>query len=117
VAPVGPGKEGQTALHVALELPGGKREEFSVPYGGLRLIPLADGQIAKAVLRPEKSFDVGEGKGRERTVNLRGGVVGLFFDCRGRRPFTLSEDRATRISKLNQWNEALGIYPAALARS
>jgi uncharacterized protein (TIGR01319 family) len=117
VAPVGPGKEGQTALHVALDLPGGKREEFSVPYGGLRLIPLADGQIAKAVLRPEKSFDVGEGKGRERTVNLRGGVVGLFFDCRGRRPFTLSEDRATRISKLNQWNEALGIYPAALARS
>jgi uncharacterized protein (TIGR01319 family) len=113
VAPVGPGKEGQTALHVALEVPGAKREEFSVPYGGLRLIPLADGQTAKATLRPEKSFDVGEGKGRERTVNLRGGVVGLFFDCRGRRPFALPEDRAARIAKLNQWNEALGIYPMA----
>jgi uncharacterized protein (TIGR01319 family) len=110
VAPVGPGKEGQTALHVALEVPGGKREEFSVPYGGLRLIPLADGQT-------EKTFDVGEGKGRERTVSLRGGVVGLFFDCRGRRPFTLPEDRAARIAKLNQWNEALGIYPMASARS
>jgi hypothetical protein len=56
---------------------------------------------------------VGEGKGRERTVNLRGGVVGLIFDCRGRRPFTIPEDRTRRIAKLAEWNEALQIYPAA----
>jgi hypothetical protein len=112
VAPVGPGKEGQTALKVSLEMPGGKREEISVPYGYIRLVPLADGENAKAILRPEKSFDVGEGKGRERTVNLRGGVVGLIFDCRGRRPFTVPEDRTRRIAKLAEWNEALQIYPA-----
>jgi uncharacterized protein (TIGR01319 family) len=115
VAPVGPGKEGQTMLRVALELPGGKKEEFSVPYGYLKLVPLADGERAKATLRPEKSFDVGEGKGRERTVTLRGGVVGLIFDCRGRRPFGLSEDRTRRIAKLAEWNQALDIYPASKA--
>ena len=114
VAPVGPGKEGQTALKVSLELPGGKKEELSIPYGSLKLVPLADGQFAKAVLRPEKGFDVGEGKGKERTVNLRGGVVGVIFDCRGRRPFTLPEDRARRIAKLNEWNDALAAYPAVV---
>ena len=111
VAPTGPGKDGATALRVALEMPGGKREEFSIPYGYLRLVPLPLGETAKATLRPEKTFDVGEGKGKERVVDLKGGVVGLIFDCRGRQPFKLPDDRAARIAKLNQWNEALGIYP------
>jgi uncharacterized protein (TIGR01319 family) len=114
VAPVGPGKLGVTSLKVSLEMPGGKHEEFSMPYGSLRLVPLADGQFVKATLRPEKGFDVGDGKGKERTVTLRGGVVGLVFDCRGRQPFGLPEDRAGRIAKLNEWNEALGVYPAAV---
>ena len=111
VAPVGPGKDGVTALRVTLELPGGKREEFSLPYGYLKLVPLDLGETAKATLRPEKGFDVGEGKGRERVVTLKGGVVGLIFDCRGRQPFALPADKAGRIAKLNQWNEALSIYP------
>jgi hypothetical protein len=81
----------------------------------MRLVPLADGQTAKAVLRPEKGFDVGAGKGKEREVTLRGGVVGLVFDCRGRHPFPLPSDRAKLISKLIEWNEALGIYPAFAA--
>jgi uncharacterized protein (TIGR01319 family) len=115
VAPVGVGKEGQTVLRVILERAGGKKEEFAVPFGYLRLVPLADGERVDAVLKPEKSFDVGEGKGRERKVSLRGGVVGLIFDCRGRRPFVLPEDRARRIAKLTEWNEALGIYPSAAA--
>ena len=111
VAPVGPGRDGVTALSVTLEMPGGKREELSVPYGYLRLIPLELGETAKATLHPEKGLDVGEGKGRERVVTLKGGVVGLMFDARGRQPFRLPEDRAARIAKLNQWNEALSIYP------
>jgi hypothetical protein len=40
--------------------------------------------------------------------------VGLVFDCRGRQPFGLPEDRARRIAKLNEWNDALGIYPAVV---
>jgi len=115
VAPVGPGKEGQPMLRVALEMPGGTKEELTIPYGSIRLVPLADGAHAKATLRPEKTFDVGEGKGRERTVTLRGGVVGLIFDGRGRRPFGLPEDRARRIAKLAEWNQALDIYPASTA--
>ncbi len=111
VAPVGPGKDGVTALSVTLEMPGGKHEEFSLPYGYLRLVPLGLGETAKATLRPEKGLDVGEGKGKERVATLKGGVVGLIFDTRGRQPFRLPEDRVARIAKLTQWNEALSIYP------
>ncbi len=110
------GKEGAPALRVTLELPGGLREEFALAYGSLRLVPLDLGETAKATLRPEKGFDVGEGKGKERVVTLKGGVVGLVFDCRGRQPFRIPEDRAARIAKLNQWNEALRIYPTRDAR-
>ena len=33
----------------------------------------------------------------------------------GRQPFRLPEARPARIAKLNQWNEALGIYPPRAA--
>jgi len=101
-------------LRASLEFADGRREEVTVSHGQLKLIPLPDGDSVNAVLRPERSFDVGAGKGRERTATLRGGVVGLMIDGRGRRPFALPEDRARRIAKLNEWNDALGIYPAAV---
>jgi hypothetical protein len=44
-------------------------------------------------------------------VTLKGGVVGLIFDGRGRQPFRLPEERGARIAKLNEWNKALDIYP------
>jgi len=52
-------------------------------------------------------------------VTLRGGVVGVIFDLRGRHPFLLPTERQKLISKLNEWNDALGIYPgqAVAARS
>ena len=68
----------------------------------------------KAVLNPERGLDVGAGKGREREVVLKGGVVGVIFDCRGRQPFALPADRERRISKLAEWNEALDAYPVAV---
>jgi hypothetical protein len=43
--------------------------------------------------------------------SIRGGVVGLVVDTRGRRPFALPEDPATRIARLKQWNQALDLYP------
>jgi uncharacterized protein (TIGR01319 family) len=115
IAPVGRGKEGQPMLRATLELPGGSREEIAIPYGAMRLVPLGEGETAKAVLRPERQFDVGAGRGREREVTLKGGVVGLIFDCRGRRPFGLPTARPRLIAKLNEWNETLGVYPSTTA--
>jgi uncharacterized protein (TIGR01319 family) len=113
VAPVGPGKDGVTSLHATLEYKDGRKEELSIPYGYLRLVPVPEGDTIQAVLKPERGLDVGAGKGRERTVTLKGGVVGVILDCRGRQPFGLPEDRSKRLAKLAAWNEALSIYPAA----
>jgi hypothetical protein len=63
-----------------------------------------------AELKPAKGQDLGAGKGQEIKTTLRGGVVGLIFDGRGRRPFNLPEDQETRVSKLHEWSEATGEY-------
>jgi uncharacterized protein (TIGR01319 family) len=110
VAPVGTLKEGQDALRVRLQLPGGKSEDFVQKFGQLRLIPLADGQTAKATLSPMKKLNVGAGPGVSMDAELHGGVVGLIIDTRGR-PIAFPEDDTTRIAKLREWNAALDVYP------
>jgi hypothetical protein len=54
---------------------------------------------------------MGSGKGRAATRKVKGGVVGLILDGRGRRPFSVPTDAKERIQKLNEWHRALGLYP------
>ena len=114
VAPFGKGKDGQPCLTAKLQLPGGPRE-VSVAYGSILRVPLGVGEEAPAELQPAGSFDLGAGKGKPVRRTLKGGVNGLIFDCRGRRPFAMPEDAATRIRKLSEWAEALEVYPQELA--
>jgi hypothetical protein len=72
--------------------------------------PLAVDEKVKAVIKPAKNLDVGNGPGIEWIGELEGGVVGLIFDGRGR-PFVLPEEDSLRIEKLQEWSNALGIYP------
>ena len=118
IAPVGTGKEGETAVTVK-----GQGIELSVPFGRIVVQPLPDVEnIPEIVVEPTKNFDVGGGKGkavtvrrfetskgqRNQTTNLIGGTVGLIVDARGR-PFNLPQDNATRIAKLREWLQAMGL--------
>jgi hypothetical protein len=111
IAPVGPGKEGQPCLTVTLNHPLNGVDRREVKFGEVVLLELAAGHEAPVTLEPARHFDVGAGKGKTRTVEAVGGVVGLIIDCRGRRPFELPADTATRVGKLNEWNRTLGVYP------
>jgi len=109
IAPWGPGKAGETMLEAKLTH-GGKTEKHVLKRGDLLLVPLGLGESAEAVLEPGKNLDLGQGKGKAVEATLHGGVVGLVFDARGRRPFQLPEDAAQRVAVLQRWNDALNIY-------
>ncbi|MFA4985750.1 MAG: glutamate mutase L, partial [Candidatus Brocadiia bacterium] len=111
IAPVGPGKEGDEVMECRISIPGKPEERIKCLYGDIRLIPLGVGEKATIEVIPGRKFDVGAGKGKPVTREAAGGVVGLIFDTRGRRPFELTTDPKKRVAKLTAWNNALGIYP------
>jgi len=111
VAPVGQTKEGQPCFKARIRFPDGREESFDVTFGSLMRIPLDVGDEAEAVLSPAGGFDLGSGRGKERKARLKGGVAGLLLDGRGRRPFVLPVDGATRVRKLKEWAGALDLYP------
>ncbi|MEP6754450.1 MAG: glutamate mutase L [Chthonomonadales bacterium] len=128
VSPVGTGKEGEPCVDITFQ---GKTETINV--GQIKVYPLGmvggtadqhgdttemkDGivqlasntpETAEIQINPTKNFDVGEGKGRSRTVKVSGGVVGLIIDARGR-PLQIPTDEAVRITKLKEWFAAMSI--------
>jgi uncharacterized protein (TIGR01319 family) len=110
IAPAGPAKEGRRVLSGTI---GG--QAFELNYGELKVLKMGVGQKARALLKPEKGLDVGAGKGQPLEREVYGGVVGIILDGRGRRPFQLPSDKATRIQKLLAWNRALDMYPEPVA--
>jgi hypothetical protein len=114
IAPVGKTKDGNPCVKVKIDGP--EPVEASVVFGDMKLLPLPqDGEARVTVTAtPERGFDIGEGKGRAVTREVRGGIVGLVVDARGRRPFALPKDASQRIAKLKSWEKALDIYPREL---
>jgi len=110
LAPVGGGRAGQSCVTVTLSGAGAPVTR-AVPFGEIVLLPLpADGDVTLSAT-PDRGFDLGAGKGKPIEAALRGGVVGLIVDTRGRRPFTLPHGRDERIARLRAWNLALDAYP------
>jgi hypothetical protein len=105
VAPVGTARQGDMILKVRIEYEEGGALDVEVPFGSLEVLPLPPGQEAVLKLSPTRRhrFDVGlggPGKGGRRRV--RGGLVGLIIDARGR-PLRLPRDPEERQSQVQQW--------------
>jgi uncharacterized protein (TIGR01319 family) len=111
IAPVGAGKEGQPCLTITINHPLNGVDKREVKFGEMLIMKLDAGHEAPVTIEPAKNFDAGAGRGKTRTLEAVGGVVGLIIDCRGRRPFALPTETANRIRKLTEWNKALGVYP------
>lgn len=110
IAPVGNDTWGKPCVTVEVARENGTNETHKVAAGELVLLPLADGEWANVTVIPTRKYDVGAGIGKTVTQRVRGGVVGLIIDTRGR-PLQLPEDHSTRITALQRWNRALGVYP------
>lgn len=108
VAAVNQGKPGAKCFDYSMTV-GGETREGTVAVGELKLEPLDAGQAATVHVEPGRGIDLGEGKGREIEAEVRGGVVGVVFDGRGR-PLEVPEE--SRRSALTKWAQALDAYPA-----
>ncbi len=101
VAPIGNLKEGEPALHLK-----SKRYEEEINFGEMRLLPLEGEE--EFSLRPLRGLDMGEGRGKEVVRRLKGGLLGLIVDCRGR-PLQLPQQDEKRKEWLKRTYTALSL--------
>jgi uncharacterized protein (TIGR01319 family) len=108
VAPVGkPPRSGPLAI---ISIEGGGREALAA--GEMKRIELGPDETAKLVIEPARGIDVGAGPGQALERTVRGGVCGLVFDGRGRRPLPVPLEAAARVTAAETWGRELDLYPS-----
>jgi hypothetical protein len=108
VAVAGVVKPGTAVMKYKIQMPDGPLEG-ELMAGQIKLLPLGLNDTAEAELTPLRGLDLGEGPGKTRNTTLRGGVVGVILDGRGR-PLALPEDDKERVKKLREWFTELKLY-------
>ena len=111
MAPVGRVKRGPM-LKVELKMKNGHGVSEELMPGQLHRVELGTDDTCKATMVPAKGIDIGAGPGVPVERELRGGISGLVFDARGRRPIPLPETQKDRVASSVQWNEELELYPS-----
>jgi uncharacterized protein (TIGR01319 family) len=110
LAPRGQTRYGDAVAEYNIDFGGGKTASGTLKYGELKLFPdFPVGAEAQVEAKPTKRFDVGEGPGRVSRRTVRGGVVGLVLDGRGR-PLGLNPDPAGRRKQLLAWGAEMHSY-------
>lgn len=109
IAPTGQAKKGGSCLEISLDMPSGTVED-TIPAGELKLYQLEMDEVVHVKIQPNRHFDVGAGNGQVFEAEVRGGVVGLVIDTRGR-PLGMSVDMVQSVEDLKKWLEALDVYP------
>ncbi|MGY8822703.1 MAG: glutamate mutase L [Candidatus Latescibacterota bacterium] len=108
VAPKGAGKLAEPCLNYVVDLPSGRREGV-LEVGALELLPLGADEEAQLILKPPRDWDVGAGPGQEMQKVVRGGVVGLVLDGRGR-PIQFTHGEEEQLAQVAAWHRALNLY-------
>ena len=96
------------AVTVTIERQGGGSETVAVPYGSIRALPLRPDQRASLKVEPGPGFRIGAGEpGKALKTQpgqeVKGGLVGLIIDARGRDPMHISQDAGTRAATIRRW--------------
>ncbi len=123
IVPIGRPHDGQRgqgtaslrSVTVTVERQKGEAETVEVAYGSITVIPLRPDQRAALTVKPAPGFSIGRGEpGKtlktEPGQEVKGGLVGLIVDARGR-PLELPSDPHTRRSAVHRWWSALEAVP------
>lgn len=103
LSPVANVRIGTPILRATLQYDDGTEVHLEAKQGTIHVLPLALGQNAQLHLRPLHGADIGMGApGRGGKVLVRGGLLGVVIDARGR-PLILPKDRTKRRDLLNEW--------------
>jgi hypothetical protein len=103
------------AVEITVEYAGGAGNlKIEVPYGGIEVIPLRPEQRASLTVRPGPGFRIGTGEPGKLVQTgpgeeVKGGLIGLIVDARGR-PLRLADEETPRIVQLLEWGRALRAY-------
>ncbi|ADG66626.1 hypothetical protein Plim_0781 [Planctopirus limnophila DSM 3776] len=109
IAPKGPPASGKLLLKYSLEV-GSRVVEGELHGHEMQRFDLGPDELARLKLVPAAGYDVGAGPGKPLEREIRGGMVGVVFDGRGR-PLALPSNTEDRRALLKTWNQALGVYP------
>jgi hypothetical protein len=100
IALTGKGQAGESAVKGSVETAEGQFN-LDVAHGQIDTTVLGAGQTASISLTPDKRVDLGFGSGKGKKLSVRGGLVGLVVDARGR-PLLLPEPEQ-RIEQIRKW--------------
>lgn len=111
-----PPADTRTAVTVTVERKPGGSETVEVPHGTIQIVPLRPDQRASLTVRPAAGFRVGSGEpGKalktESGQEVKGGLVGLIIDARGR-PLRFPAERDARYIQARRWWSAFDAIPA-----
>jgi uncharacterized protein (TIGR01319 family) len=110
ICPVGTVKEGKNVVRIKADLPDGTKLNEWITANQLLRYDMPREHEVEFEIEPASGFDVGEGKGKKIVRKLRGGVVGLVIDTRGR-PFHINKDTKNRVELLNKWDISKNYKP------
>ena len=109
IAPTGQAKKGSSCLEISVNMPSGIVED-TIPAGELKLYEVGMDEVVQVKIQPNRHFDAGAGNGQVVETEVRGGVVGLVIDTRGR-PLEMSADTVQSVEDLKTWLQTLDVYP------
>jgi hypothetical protein len=107
VSLIGRARLGDPACSIHLVEEGGAESQVEVVFGTLAVLPLVTGRTAKLSIRPRPGFNAGFGPGRGRSLTIKGGVLGVIIDARGR-PIALPRPAEQRQELVKQWTWKMG---------
>ncbi|MFQ5862316.1 MAG: glutamate mutase L [Candidatus Brocadiales bacterium] len=111
VSVINTGRVGEKCLKIKITMLDGKVIEDALTFGEIKLYPLSADEEVDIEVNPTRHFNLGRGMGSAVKEKVRGGVVGLVIDARGR-PLSIPAAKDKRMRQLIGWAEALDAYPA-----
>lgn len=106
IAPVGNAKPGVPVMRIRIKMEDGSETTEVIKFGSLVRLPIPLGMKVSLHIQPLQRFSIGTGPGRGGRLDVRGGVLGVIVDARGR-PIQLHQNAENGREWLLRWKNSL----------